>query len=485
MTQLLMLGSAILVGGILALAQQLVPRIVGRIGAWRKYRAKLFEKEKRVRFPLARALAIADQVLARLALHDAVLRCSCAGSVRRMQGTVSDIDLVVASERPEEVVDAFLSHTQGTWRKKRSEGWQTKATTPEGLSLELYVVPPKFYGPTLLMMSGGRAHAFAITKRALQCIYGEYFGLVRYWIRLPLGMEEKIEILMRLPQTSNTNEIREGEREISEEELYERLGMQWIPPTLREGLGGVEAALEWRVPRVIELSDIRGDLRSSHSDRLARIRNLALAAAKRGYEYLAITDVGEKLSVKSIERQRAEVRRLNEELRGRLSILHGVELSIGPNGELNDPNDILEGVELVIASIHDGMDQPPRQITRRLLKAIEHPRVNIIRHPTGRWIGERKPYAFDFDEVCQSAIRHRVALEINGQADRTADEHLRRVIASGVKLTVSAGACCVADLVNIRLGVAVAQRGWATAEHVVNAWPLERLKQFLAKTAAP
>jgi DNA polymerase (family X) len=198
---------------------------------------------------------------------------------------------------------------------------------------------------------------------------------------------------------------------------------------------------------------------------------------------LAITDVGEKLSVKSIKRQRTEVRSLNEELRDSLSILHGVELSIGPNGELNDPNDILQGVELVIACIRDGMDQPPRQITHRLLKAIEHPRVNIIRRPTGHWIGAQN--AFDFDEVCQAAIRHGVALEINAQADRTADEHLRRAIASGVRLTVSAGACCVADLANIRLGVAAAQRGWATAEHVVNTWPLERLKQFLAKTAAP
>jgi DNA polymerase (family X) len=482
MTQQLILVSAVLAGAILTLAG--VSRFFWHVGHWRRSRTRESKKKKAVRFPLAQALVIADQVLAGLALHDAVLRCSCAGSVRRMQETVGDIDLVVASERPEEVIDAFLSLTRGTGGKK---GWGAITVTPEGLRLELYVVPLKVYGPTLFIMTGSWAHTDAISKRALQCIYGVYFGLVRFWSLSAPGRPnalEAIEILMRLLRTSNANEIRESEREISEEEIYDRLGMQWIPPTLREAQGGVKAALEWRIPRVIELSDIRGDLHSSYSDGLADIRNLAFAAAKRGYQYLAITDVGEKLSVKSIERQRIEVRRLNEELRGRLSILHGVKLSIGPNGELDEPNDFLEGVELVIACIRDGMDQPSRQITRRLLKAVEHPRVNIIRHDMGRRIRARKPYTFDFDEICRAAIRHRVALEINGQADVSADEYVRRAIASGVKLSVSAGACCVADLANIHLGVAVAQRGWATAEHVVNTWPLEGLKQFLAKTAA-
>ena len=239
MTQQQVLASAVLVGAILALAQLVVPRIVWRIGRWHRYRAKLSAKKKKVRFPFARALVIADQVLARLALHDAVLRCSCAGSVRRMQETVGDIDLVVASERPEEVVDTFFSLTQGSWRKKQSGEWHTRAitATPEGLCLDLHVVPPKFYAPTLVIMSGGKAHTDAICKRALQCIYGVYSGLIQYWRVMPPEPEKIIEILMRLLRTSNANEIGESEQEISEEEIYERLGMQWIPPPLGEMVG--------------------------------------------------------------------------------------------------------------------------------------------------------------------------------------------------------------------------------------------------------
>ena len=239
MTQQLILVSAVLAGTILALAG--VSRFFWHIGRWRRSRARESKKNKAVRFPFARALVIADQVLARLALHDAVLRCSCAGSVRRMQETVGDIDLVVASDRPEEVIDAFLSLTQGTGRKKRFKGrkeWQRGAitVTPEGLRLELYVVPLKVYGPALFIMTGSWAHTDAISKRALQCIYGVYFGLVRFWSLSAPGRPnalEAIEILMHLLRTSNANEIGESEQEISEEEIYERLGMQWIPPTLR------------------------------------------------------------------------------------------------------------------------------------------------------------------------------------------------------------------------------------------------------------
>ena len=197
-----------------------------------------------MRFPIGQALVTAHQALARLALHDAVLRCSYAGSVRRMEETVGDIDLVIASERPEEVVDAFFSLTQGTRQMKRSEEWRTKAitVTHDGLRLELSVVPPQFYGPTLVIYSGGRVHTCAMCKRALQCMYGVYFGLLRYWWHSVPLMEVggKIEILMRLLRTSNAEE---SEQETGEEAIYKRLGVQWIPPALRQGREELETAL--------------------------------------------------------------------------------------------------------------------------------------------------------------------------------------------------------------------------------------------------
>jgi DNA polymerase (family 10) len=267
--------------------------------------------------------------------------------------------------------------------------------------------------------------------------------------------------------------------------------MQWIPPTLREGRDAVEAALERRLPPIVELSRIRGDLHShsGYSDGLASIRDFAFAAAKRGYEYFAITDHSRNvrrngLDLKSIERQRTEVQALNAELRGKIVILHGVELNIGPDGELDYPDDILEGFDLILASLQNGMDQSPDRITRRLLKAIEHPHIHIIAHPTGRLIGEREPYAFDFDEVCRAACRHGVALEINARPERLdlPDEYVRRASAYGVRFAISTGAHSVGDLAHMRMGVGIAQRGWATAEEVINTWPLDRLKRFFAKT---
>jgi DNA polymerase (family 10) len=266
--------------------------------------------------------------------------------------------------------------------------------------------------------------------------------------------------------------------------------MQWIPPTLREDRGEIEAALAGRLPRVVELPGIRGDLQShsDYSDGHACVRDLALAAAERGYKYVAITDhcrgFGKKgLELEAIERQRAEIWSLNQEIGDKIVVLHGVELSIGSDGELDYSDEVLGGFDLVVASIHHDLDQDHNRITQRLLRAIEHPYVNIIGHPMGRCIGKRENLRFDFDEICRAAARHQVALEVNAHPSRLdlPDEYVRRAISHGVRLAVSTGAHSVSDLAHMRLGVATAQRGWATSEDVINAWPLDRLRRFLAK----
>lgn len=418
------------------------------------------------------AFVIAATLRLKLALNFKIgsspVRCSCAGSVRRMQETVGDIDLIAASERPEDVIEAFLS--LGRIRKKQAWTERVRGRTPEGVGVELWVVPPEFYGAALVANTG-IAHSDEICRRALKRIYGVFWGLVRYW-QLQPRTREKTDLLIHTLRTSQVTKIGG-----TEEEIYEALGMQWIHPTLREGRGEVKAALKRRIPRLVELSDVRGDLHCQSKYGSCSIRELALAAAERGYEYLAFIDLPKRAGPDSIE-GRATDSRLNEELQGRLSILYGVELGIGLDGDIEDL-DRLQGVELVIASIHDGMDQSRHKITHRLLKAIEHPRVNII---SIRWPGEQK-LRFDLDKVCQTARRHRVALKIDANIKRIdlPEGFVRRVIASGAKVSASAVASRAGDLANVCLAVAAAQRGWATAEHVVNTWPIERLREFLAK----
>ena len=455
--------------------------VVGHRRSWRHYRKK---KKKSVHWPLAKALATADEALARLASHETVARCSYAGSVRRMKQTVGDIDLIAASNRPEEVLEFFCSFKQWTrcWatgRELKREFKKAIAYTSEGLKVALWVVPPTMYGAALVAWSGSATYINALHKLAVQRNYGAVLGSVHHWC-LPFPTPEKVDALVRL-----FNKLNATKNAMSEEEIYRLLGMQWVPPPLREGKGEVRAALTGRVPPIVQLSDLRGDLHSEslYKDGLTNIRDLALAATDLGYEYFTATALPKDLRDSgSIERQRTEIRKVNEELQDRTSILHAIELSIGPHG-LDYPLESLEGFELVIACIHDSMNHPSDQITRRLLKAIEHPRVNIVGYRDARGLGVGKLYTFDLDAVCQAAFRCQVALEISANPKHATlpDGYVRKAVASGVKIAISGVASCVEDLAHMRLGIGAAQREWVTAEDVVNTWPLERLRQFLSK----
>ena len=450
--------------------------------SWRHYRKK---KKKSVHWPLAEALATADEALARLASHEAVVRYSYAGSVRRMQQTVGDIDLIAASNRPEDVLEFFCSFKQ--WSRCWTSGRELKrefkkaiAYTSEGLKVALWVVPPTMYGVALVAWSGSAAHINSLHKLAVQRNYGAVLGSMHHWC-LPFPTPEKVDALIRL-----FNKLNATKNAMSEEEIYRLLGMQWVPPPLREGKGEVRAALKGRVPQLVELSDLRGDLHSvsPYTDGFTNIRGLAVAASDLGYEYFTATALAKDFRDSgSIERQRTEIRKVSEELQDRTSILHAIELSIGPHGQLDYPLESLKGFEVVIACIHDGMYHPSDQITRQLLKAIEHPRVNIVGYPDARGLGEGKPYAFDLHAVCQAAFRRQVALEISANPKHVAlpDGYVRKAVASGVKIAISGVASCVEDLAHMRLGIGAAQREWVTAEDVVNTWPLERLRQFLSK----
>lgn len=418
------------------------------------------------RLLLARALPLAQGMLTELATCSAVQRCAYAGSLRRMRETIGDVDLLAASDRPDEVMDAFQSLT-GV-RTSKAEG-PTKASilTTRGVQVDLRVVEPDVFGAALQYFTGSQAHNVKIRERA---------------VRMGLKLSEY-----------GLFDAKTEQRIVSqtEEEVYERLGMQWIPPTMREDRGEVEAATSGDLPEVVQLEEMRGDLQShsTYSDGRLSVRDMAFAAADRGYAYFAVTDHGSRLtymrslSLRDIDRQREEVRAVDEELGSRMTLLHGVELNIGADGTLDYGDDVLASFDLCVASIHSSFKASRADQTRRLLRAIANPHVHVIGHPSGRRLDRREGIDFDVGEVARAAAREGVALEINAHPYRLdlRDDHVRWAREHGCSFAISTDAHSIAELENMHFGVATAQRGWVGRDEVINTWPLERLRAFLAK----
>jgi DNA polymerase (family 10) len=418
------------------------------------------------RLLLARAFPLAEALVAELATCDAVERCAYAGSIRRMCETIGDVDILAASGSPEEVMNAFRS-LKGV-RESRVEG-PTKASivTTRGVQVDLRVVEPDAYGAALQYFTGSQAHNVKVRERAVR------MGLKLSEYGLFDAKTEK-----RL--ASHT-----------EEEVYERLGMQWVPPTMREDRGEVEGAAAGELPAVVTLSEMRGDLQShsTYSDGRLSVREMALAAAERGYEYFAVTDHGPRLTymkhlgTAEIAQQRKEVAEVNRELGDRMLLLHGVELNIGADGSLDYSDDVLASFDLCVASIHSNFKASRSEQTKRLLRAIEHPNVHVIGHPSGRRLDRREGVDFDVEAIAKAAVRHRVALEINAHPWRLdlRDDHVRWAKQHGVSFVISTDAHSIAELDNMHFGVATGQRGWASSDEVINTWPRERLLRFLSK----
>lgn len=419
------------------------------------------------RMLLARALPLAEAMLAELAANEMVERCAFAGSLRRMRETIGDIDLLVASEDPAGAMEAFRS--LGGVRTMRAEG-PTKASvyTTRGVQVDLRVVEPEVFGAALQYFTGSQAHNVKIRERA---------------VRMGLKLSEY-----------GLFDASTDERIVSrtEEEIYERLGMQWVPPTMREDRGEVEAAVAGQLPDVVSLAELRGDLQShsTYSDGRLSVRDMAFAAAERGYGYFAVTDHGPRLTymktlgTAEISKQRAEVAAVNDELQGRMRLLHGVELNIGADGSLDYEDNVLSGFDLCVASVHSAFKLSRSDQTKRLLRAIENPYVHVVGHPSGRRLDRREGIDFDVDEVARAAARHKVALEINAHPWRLdlRDEHIRWAKRhEGVSFVISTDAHSIAELDNMHYGVATAQRGWAHADEVINTWPLERVLSFFRK----
>jgi DNA polymerase (family 10) len=415
------------------------------------------------RIQLGAAVDLAEEILGELGSMKEARRSTYAGSLRRMCESIGDVDLLVASETPAKVMDAFASMAY-VERVLAKGDTKSSILTTKGLQVDLRVVEPSVWGAALQYFTGSKAHNIRIREIAVRkgLKLSEY-GLFR----------------------AKSGKLIVAE---TEEEVYERLGLPWIPPTLREDRGEVEAAQAGELPDLLEEKDIVGDLHTHTdlTDGLAPLGVMIEAARARGYQYYAVTDHAPLLYMQRMTKEKALAQR--EELRalegrGDMTLLHGSELNIQPDGSLDWEDEFLEGFEVLVASVHSQFNQAREEMTKRIVRAMENPYVNIIGHPTARMLGKRPPIDVDIEEVFKAAVRTGTALEINSFPDRLdlRDEHVRWARELGVKFAVDTDSHAAPHLNHMRFGVSTAQRGWVTKDDVINTWPLPKLRKFLAK----
>ncbi|MQY08548.1 DNA polymerase/3'-5' exonuclease PolX [Actinomadura macrotermitis] len=406
------------------------------------------------------AAALADEIVA--ALAPLAERITHAGSLRRMRETIGDVDVLAASADPRPLMEAFTALPFVTEVIAGGDK-KTSVRTYRGPQVDLRVVPPESWGAALQYFTGSQAHNIRTREIAVKA----KLKLSEYGLFTASG-----ELIV-----SET-----------EEEVYERLGMPWIPPALREDGGEIEAALADALPDLVTVEHIKGDLHTHTdlTDGRATLEEMVRTAAERGLAYYAVTDHAPDLAMHQMTdakmlAQRERIRALQKEYPD-LAILHGSELNIGPDGSVDWDADFLSGFDMCVASVHSHFNQDQAEMTRRFITACENPHVHVIGHPTARLIGRRAPVDADWDEVFRAAARTGTAMEVNCFPDRLdlPADLIRRALRFGVKFSIDTDAHSVADQRNIRFGVGTAQRGWLTPDDVINTWPLPRLREFLA-----
>ncbi|ORT57214.1 DNA polymerase/3'-5' exonuclease PolX [Streptomyces sp. CB03238] len=416
------------------------------------------------RILLDAAMDTAEQLVAELSRITGCARCGYAGSLRRMRETIGDIDVLVAAERSAPFMEALGSLPYTAEVIAHGEK-KTSIRTTKGLQIDVRVLPPDSWGAGLQYFTGSKAHNIRTREIA-----------VRHKLKL---------------SEYGLFHARSGKKITSEteEEIYARLGLPWIPPTLREDRGEIAAGLRDELPELVQESDIRGDLHTHTdlTDGLAPLEEMVAAAAERGYAYYAVTDHAPDLAMQRMTKekilaQRERVRELDRAHHG-MRLLHGTELNIGPDGTVDWPDDFLETFDLCVASVHSHFNQSRQALTRRLVRACENPHVSVIGHPTTRLLGKRPGIDADFDAVFEACARTGAALEINAHPNRLdlCDDDILRAKRYGVKFAVNSDAHAVTHLPYMRYGVGTAQRGWLTRDDVINTWPLARLRRFLRK----
>lgn len=392
---------------------------------------------------------------------------SVAGSMRRMMETVGDVDILVGTDRPGEAMKAFVSFPQVVSVIVRGDS-KTSVRLADGIQADMRAVPEASYGAALQYFTGSKEHNVKLRRIAI----GKGLRLNEYGLFDAAG----VNLAAGRP----------------EEDIYRLLDLQPMPPEMREDRGEIEAAALGRLPRLVEQRDIRGDLHvhTVLSDGHGTMREMAVAAMRRGYEYIGLTDHSASLHIAhgldndellaSVE----QARQLTEELN--FPVMRGAEMDILEDGSLDYPREVLEQLDYVIASVHSRFKMSADEMTDRVIRAIRSGRVHILGHPTGRLLGRREAYPIDLDAVMNEACRHGVAMEVNGYPDRLDlnGENCRKAKEKGVMMVLNTDSHREGNLANMRLAVGTARRGWLEPENVLNCLPHDQLKAALASRTA-
>ncbi len=415
------------------------------------------------RRPLGRVLPLAEDIVRRVRENAPVDRIAVAGSIRRMKETVKDIDILTTSKKPEAVMDAFVKLPH-VGRVLAQGPTKSSVITEEGIQVDLRVVEEDSFGAALQYFTGSKQHNIKLREMAVRA-----------------GLKLNEYGAFKEP----------GDKKIggkTEEEMYKVLKLPYIPPELREDAGEIEAALEGKLPDLVTLEDIKGDLHvhTKWSDGSHDLNTIVEAARGKGYSYIAVTDhtkglgVAHGLDEKRLAEEIKLIDAANEKLTG-FRILKGTEIDIRADGRLDLADDALAGLDIVVASIHSGFKQTQEQITKRLIAAIRNPCVSVIAHPTGRLIGERDAYAVDMEAVLKEAAKYGVAMEINAYPLRLDlnDLHVKLAKEYGVPLAISTDTHVTSQYDYMAYGVSIARRGWVEKKDVLNALPYEQLMKRL------
>ena len=420
-------------------------------------------KKYKERLALAFVYPRAQNILKEIRKLKETKQVILAGSLRRMRETIADVDILASSDHPEKVMEAFVNLPLADKVVARGKT-KSSVVTKEGFQVDLRVVPTESFGAATHYFTGSKAHNIRIRS---------------------LGADKGLKI--------NEYGVFRKQKKIAgktEEGIFESLNLPYIAPELREDQGEIEAAKNGKLPCLIELKDIRGDLHvhTDWSDGNNSIEEMTQAAKSRGYQYIAVCDhspaigITGGLTYNRLQKQIQEIGRLNRKVKG-FRILSGTEVDIRSDSQLDFEDEILEKLDLVVAAVHTKFSQPKEEMTKRIIKAIENPNVDIIAHPTGRLIGKREPYQVDMDKIMDACKANAKVLELNAYPERLdlSDINCRKAKEKGVKIAICTDAHMDVHLEWMRFGVATARRGWIEPQDVLNTMPLSQLLETLAR----
>ena len=415
------------------------------------------------RYPLGVALPIAEEISKKLLDGILIREVRIAGSIRRWKDTVRDIDLIARSDDPEKAIEIFtlMDNVQEVLEKGNTKG---SIIYKGNIQVDLRIVNDDAFGSLFQHFTGSKEHNVKLRKIALS----KGFHLSEYGLK-NATTEEQIPFS-------------------TEHEQYEMLGLQFIPPELREDWGEIEAAMEKKIPRLIEVSDIKGDLHvhSNWSDGHNTIEEMALAAKALGYQYINISDhsasskIANGLSEKRLLDHIKEIERLNESIEG-IRILSGTECDILPDGTLDYSDELLEQLDIVVVAVHGSVEQDSKTMTQRIVSALENEHVHILAHPTGRKFGKRLPFAMNMEKIMDTALEYGKVLEINSSPQRLDlnDKFAMMARERGIKLAINTDTHSLEQFGNIRYGIGTARRAWITSNDVINTLHLKDICKLL------